>query len=116
MADTSPEKTSDEDRFNPNRLKDVSDGDKEFETELVELFNESFDESLQKLVAALDTSDKDEANAILYAHDIKGETNVVGFVEAGVLVVVVSHRASHLSRFCFERTPLTIFLSFVRVC
>jgi Armadillo/beta-catenin-like repeat len=74
-------KASDEDRFNPQRLKELSEGDTEFESELVELFNEAFDESLQKLVAALDTSDKDEANAILCARDIKGET-IVAVVRA----------------------------------
>jgi len=57
-------------------LKEVSEGDKEFEQELIDLYKETCEEKLPLLETALKKLDSE--NSILYSHDIKGSSANIG--------------------------------------
>jgi len=63
-------------RLNKKRLQDISEGDKAFEKELIDLYKETCTEKLPLLQVALENNDYD--NSVLYSHDIKGSSSNIG--------------------------------------
>lgn len=63
-------------RFDNTRLNDVSEGDKSFEKELIDIYKQTCDEKLPQLEEALQK--EDEKNSVLYSHDIKGSSANIG--------------------------------------
>jgi len=83
--------------LNLEQLNDVSCGDKEFEKELFDMFQEHFGGTFKKLKEALEK--KDHANAVLYSHDIKGSSANLG----GVGIKAVSEKMETLCKvFLYE--------------
>jgi len=84
-------------RFDSHRLRDVSDGDQEFEKELIEIYKGSCDEKIPLLEKALKEEHKE--NSILYSHDLKGASSNIGAEQ----VRAVSARLEKLAREeCFK--------------
>jgi len=79
-------------RFESWRLRDVSEGDKDFEKELIDMFRSTTEEKLPTLQEALRTQNKDES--ILLSHDIKGSSSNIG----AELIRLVAERIELLSR------------------
>jgi len=63
-------------RFQKQTLADYSEGDHEFERDLIESYKTSIEEHLPKLDEALKT--EDEKESILHSHDIKGSSSYIG--------------------------------------
>jgi len=78
--------------FDPHQLNDVTDGEKDFQKELVDLYNSTTKERLPMLEKALKDHDKDKS--ILYSHDIKGASANIGALG----VQRVSEKLEKLSR------------------
>ena len=80
QTDSTTKRTLTEDekkeRFDNTRLNDVSEGDKSFEQELIDIYKQSCDEKLPLLEEALQK--EDEKNSVLYSHDIKGSSANIG--------------------------------------
>jgi HPt (histidine-containing phosphotransfer) domain-containing protein len=57
-------------------LNEISEGDKEFEKELIELYKEACTEKITLLEESLKEAHPD--NTILYSHDIKGSSSNIG--------------------------------------
>lgn len=64
--------------FDAARLHAVSDGDEEFELELIDLWRNNMEEKLPLLRVALKA--KETRKATLYAHDMKGSSANIGAV------------------------------------
>lgn len=79
-------------RLNKKRLNDISEGDKDFERELIQLYQEACTEKLPFLEEALEKGHPD--NSVLYSHDIKGSSSNIG-AEA---VRKISERMEQLCR------------------
>jgi len=79
-------------RFNINRMKDITDDNDELQKELAELFMNSCLDRLPLLEKAL--FDRQQKEAILYSHDIKGSSSNIG-VE---VVRSISEKIEKLSR------------------
>eukprot|EP01119_Soliformovum_irregulare_P003031 TRINITY_DN13314_c0_g1_i1.p1 TRINITY_DN13314_c0_g1~~TRINITY_DN13314_c0_g1_i1.p1 ORF type:complete len:124 (-),score=28.87 TRINITY_DN13314_c0_g1_i1:48-419(-) len=75
MAELSEERKK-EPLFDPSRLTEVSDGDKDFEADLIEIYRETCEQKLPLLEEALKSKDKD--NSVLFSHDIKGSSANLG--------------------------------------
>jgi HPt (histidine-containing phosphotransfer) domain-containing protein len=65
-----------EDKFQEHTLQTYSDGDLEFEKDLIVSYKQSIEEHLPKLREALEKDDVPEA--ILHSHDIKGSSSYIG--------------------------------------
>jgi len=84
MAEKNEEKGSKKDtetkkedlRFDSSRLNEVSEGDKEFEQDLIVLYKSTCEEKLPLLEKALRESD--QKNSILFSHDTKGASASIG--------------------------------------
>lgn len=63
-------------RFDSSRLTEVSDGDAEFEADLIGIYKETCEEKLPLLEEALKKEDAE--NSVLYSHDIKGSSANLG--------------------------------------
>lgn len=63
-------------RFNEATLQDFSDGDLDFEKELIDTFKSSVEECISKLKVALD--ENNSKDAYLQSHSIKGMTSYLG--------------------------------------
>jgi histidine phosphotransfer protein HptB len=63
-------------RFQKQTLADYSEGDHEFERDLIESYKTSIAEHLPKLEEALKT--EDEKESVLHSHDIKGSSSYIG--------------------------------------
>ncbi len=57
-------------------MQDISEGDRAFEKELIDLYKETCTEKLPLLREALEQHHLD--NSILYSHDIKGSSSNIG--------------------------------------
>jgi len=64
------------DRFQQQTLADYTEGDHEFERELIETYKTSVLEHLPKLGLSLEA--EDEKESILHSHDIKGSSSYIG--------------------------------------
>ena len=65
-----------QDKFQEHTLQIYSDGDLDFEKDLIESYKQSVDEHLPKLREALEKQDVQES--ILHSHDIKGSSSYIG--------------------------------------
>lgn len=63
-------------KFLPEVLGNYSEGDKEFEKELIDSYKQSITEHLPKLKEALENNDL--PGSILRSHDIKGSSSYIG--------------------------------------
>jgi len=63
-------------RFQKQTLGDYSEGDHEFERDLIESYKTSIAEHLPKLEEAL--KKEDEKESVLHSHDIKGSSSYIG--------------------------------------
>lgn len=63
-------------RLNLEQLKNVTEGDPEFESEILKLYQEELSSSLEKLVQALEL--KNRKDSTLYSHDLKGSSANIG--------------------------------------
>lgn len=81
-----------QDKFLENTLQTYSEGDLEFEKDLIVSYKQSIEEHLPKLREALEKKNLPES--ILYSHDIKGSSSYIG-AEA---VRFVSGKIEALSR------------------
>eukprot|EP01099_Mayorella_cantabrigiensis_P001435 TRINITY_DN1624_c0_g1_i1.p1 TRINITY_DN1624_c0_g1~~TRINITY_DN1624_c0_g1_i1.p1 ORF type:complete len:146 (+),score=33.98 TRINITY_DN1624_c0_g1_i1:97-534(+) len=63
-------------RLNQTQLKNVTDGEAEFESELLTLYKEDLESSIIKLEKALLT--QNTKDSIHYSHDIKGSSGNIG--------------------------------------
>eukprot|EP01132_Coremiostelium_polycephalum_P002227 gene2227-2744_t len=64
------------DKFLQRTLADYSEGDHDFEKDLIESYKNSVTEHLPKLKESL--KNKDEKESILHSHDIKGSSSYIG--------------------------------------
>jgi histidine phosphotransfer protein HptB len=64
------------DRFQESVLQTYSEGDRDFEQELIDSYKQSVSDHLPKLTRAL--KDSDLPNSVLYSHDIKGASSYIG--------------------------------------
>eukprot|EP01101_Sappina_pedata_P005362 TRINITY_DN242_c0_g1_i2.p1 TRINITY_DN242_c0_g1~~TRINITY_DN242_c0_g1_i2.p1 ORF type:complete len:139 (+),score=58.39 TRINITY_DN242_c0_g1_i2:116-532(+) len=62
-------------RLNLEQLEEASTGDLEFQVELLDMFKEQVELSMDSLMDALSSEDK---QSILYSHDIKGSASNLG--------------------------------------
>jgi histidine phosphotransfer protein HptB len=64
------------DKFQQHTLQNYSDGDLDFEKDLIESYKQSISEHLPKLGEAFENDDLPES--ILHSHDIKGSSSYIG--------------------------------------
>jgi len=79
-------------RFESWRLRDVSEGDRDFEKDLIDMFRSTTEEKLPSLADVLANQNKEES--VLLSHDIKGSSSNIG----AELLRLVAERMEHLSR------------------
>ncbi|EGG19361.1 Hpt domain-containing protein [Cavenderia fasciculata] len=86
------------DRFQKEVLADYSDGDQEFENELITSYIASVEEHLPKLDLSL--KELDEKESVLHSHDIKGSSSYIGAESVRFLSGKIEHlcKDGHLKK------------------